>query len=152
MLTPRIPSARATVSSSIRHSVFSRRWTSRRAISRSTAIFERAGISESGGGIRFTQARTEFGVLISGGGCEAGNPSSDQGVAAEHRARRVIDGALTTPLDTYVPRELEPLIRETALQGVTTRVRPDIGPSGPSPAQHRRCANLTMHGPGREQP
>lgn len=58
MLTPRISSARATVAYSIRHSVFSRRWTSRRAISRSTAVFERAGVSESGGGIRFTQAGT----------------------------------------------------------------------------------------------
>ncbi|MGC0344067.1 hypothetical protein RKD20_009101 [Streptomyces sp. SLBN-8D4] len=56
MLTTRISSARATVSFSIRNSVFSRRWTSRRTISRSTAIFERAGVSESGGGIRFTQA------------------------------------------------------------------------------------------------
>jgi hypothetical protein len=58
MFTPRISSARPEVSYSIRHSVFSRRCTSRRAISRSTAILERAGVSESGTVSRFAQAGT----------------------------------------------------------------------------------------------
>ncbi len=58
MLTPRISSARAVVSQSIRHNVFSRRCTSRRAISRSIAIFEWAGVSDSGGVSRFAQAGT----------------------------------------------------------------------------------------------
>ncbi|MDX6434134.1 MAG: hypothetical protein QOE54_6500 [Streptosporangiaceae bacterium] len=56
ILTPRTSSARAAVSYSIRHSVFSRRWTSRRAISRSIAIFERAGVSECGTVSRFAHA------------------------------------------------------------------------------------------------
>lgn len=58
MLTPRISSDRPAVSYSIRHSVFSLRCTSRRAISRSIAIFERAGGSESGTDSRFAQAGT----------------------------------------------------------------------------------------------
>ncbi|MFF2845320.1 hypothetical protein ACFVT5_03165 [Streptomyces sp. NPDC058001] len=37
--------------------------------------------------------------------------------AAEHRVRRVIDGALTEPFDAYARRESEPLIRETAAEG-----------------------------------
>ncbi|SER62999.1 hypothetical protein SAMN05421870_10366 [Streptomyces qinglanensis] len=58
MFTPRISSDRPAVSQSIRHSAFSRRWTSRRAMSRSTAIFERDGVSESGAASRFAQAGT----------------------------------------------------------------------------------------------
>jgi hypothetical protein len=58
MLTPRLSSARPAVSYRIRHSVFSRRCTSRRAINRSIAIFERAGVSESGTASRFAQAGT----------------------------------------------------------------------------------------------
>lgn len=55
MFTPRICAVRPAVSSIIRHGVFSRRCTARRAISRSTAIFERARVSESGTASRFAQ-------------------------------------------------------------------------------------------------
>lgn len=58
MLTPRTSSARPAVSYGIRHSVFSRRCTSRRATSRSTAVFERAGVLECGTASRFAQAGT----------------------------------------------------------------------------------------------
>jgi hypothetical protein len=58
MFIPRISPARSQVSQSIRHIVFSGRCTSLRAISRPTAIFERAEVSESGGAIRFTQTGT----------------------------------------------------------------------------------------------
>lgn len=59
MLTTRISSARPEVSWSIRHSVFSRKCTSQRAISRSIAIFERTGVSESGTASRFARAGTD---------------------------------------------------------------------------------------------
>lgn len=51
-------SVRAQVSCSIRHSAFSRRWISRREMSRSLAVRERTGVSESGGVERAADAGT----------------------------------------------------------------------------------------------
>ncbi|WP_371673876.1 hypothetical protein OG985_43080 [Streptomyces sp. NBC_00289] len=59
----------------------------------------------------------EFGVLIIGGGVGPDSRAWIKEFAAEHRVRRVIDGALTQPFDAYVRREFEPLIRETAAKG-----------------------------------
>ncbi|MFJ9036924.1 hypothetical protein ACIRF8_10100 [Streptomyces sp. NPDC102406] len=59
----------------------------------------------------------EFGVLIIGGGVEPVARAAMKERAAEHGVRRVIDGALTAPFDTYVRREFEPLIREVAADG-----------------------------------
>lgn len=59
----------------------------------------------------------EFGVLIIGGGVGPGSRAAIRAFAAEHRVRRVIDGALREPFDTYVRNEFEPLIREAASQG-----------------------------------
>ncbi|MEU3776879.1 hypothetical protein AB0F11_27455 [Streptomyces sp. NPDC032472] len=59
----------------------------------------------------------EFGVLIIGGGVEPDSRTAIKEFAAQHRVRRVIDGALTAPFDTYVRREFEPLIREAAAKG-----------------------------------
>ncbi len=59
----------------------------------------------------------EFGVLIIGGGVEPDSRAAIEEFAAEHRVRRVIDGALTAPFDAYVGREFEPLIREAASKG-----------------------------------
>lgn len=58
----------------------------------------------------------EFGVLIIGGGVEPDSRAALKECAAEHRVRRVIDGALTAPFDAYVRRAFEPLIREAASQ------------------------------------
>ncbi|MEV0581026.1 hypothetical protein [Streptomyces sp. NPDC050392] len=57
-------------------------------------------------------AAGEFGVLIIGGGVEPDSRAALKEFAAEHRVRRVIDGALSAPFDAYVRREFEPLIRE----------------------------------------
>lgn len=59
----------------------------------------------------------EFGVLIIGGGVGPASRAAIRAFAAEHRVRRVIDGALREPFDTYVRNEFEPLIREAASQG-----------------------------------
>lgn len=59
----------------------------------------------------------EFGVLIIGGGVGPASRSAIRAFAAEHKVRRVIDGALREPFDTYVRNEFEPLIREAAAQG-----------------------------------
>ncbi|MFJ2094025.1 hypothetical protein ACIOEW_32920 [Streptomyces sp. NPDC087901] len=56
----------------------------------------------------------EFGVLIIGGGVRPDSRAAIKEFAAEHRVRRVIDGALSEPFDAYVRREFEPLIREVA--------------------------------------
>jgi len=48
---------------------------------------------------------------------EPDSPAAIKRFAAQHRGRRVIDGALTAPFDTYVRREFEPLIREAASKG-----------------------------------
>lgn len=58
MFRLRISSDRPAVSKSIRYNVFSRRRTSRRAMNRSTAMRERAGVSESGTVSRFAPAGT----------------------------------------------------------------------------------------------
>jgi len=75
--------------------------------------FEAEGVSTD------EEARTlleteEFGVLIIGGGVGPDSRAAIKAFAAEHRVRRVIDGALREPFDTYVRQEFEPLIRETA--------------------------------------
>ncbi|MER6771010.1 hypothetical protein ABT389_14810 [Streptomyces bacillaris] len=59
----------------------------------------------------------EFGVLIIGGGVGPDSRATIKELAARHRVRRVIDGALAAPFDAYVRREFEPLIRETAAAG-----------------------------------
>lgn len=59
----------------------------------------------------------EFGVLIIGGGVGPASRAAIRAFATEHRVRRVIDGALREPFDTYVRNEFEPLIREAASQG-----------------------------------
>ncbi|MGW3494770.1 hypothetical protein [Streptomyces sp. NPDC001020] len=59
----------------------------------------------------------EFGVVIVGGGVGPDSRAALKEFAAEHRVRRVIDGVLTEPVDAYVRREFEPLIRESASQG-----------------------------------
>ncbi|MFJ1969216.1 hypothetical protein ACIO93_11165 [Streptomyces sp. NPDC087903] len=59
----------------------------------------------------------QFGVLIIGGGVEPGSRAEIKELAAKHRVRRVVDGALTAPFDAYVRREFEPLIREAASKG-----------------------------------
>ncbi|MEU6200083.1 hypothetical protein [Streptomyces sp. NPDC047061] len=56
----------------------------------------------------------EFGVLIIGGGVGPESRAAFKELAAGHRVRRVIDGALREPFDAYVRREFEPLIREAA--------------------------------------
>ncbi|AUH43270.1 hypothetical protein [Streptomyces sp. CMB-StM0423] len=58
-----------------------------------------------------------FGVLIIGGGVEPESRVAIKEFAAEHGVRRVVDGALTEPIDAYVRREFEPVIREAAAEG-----------------------------------
>ncbi|GAA2652794.1 hypothetical protein GCM10010400_05600 [Streptomyces aculeolatus] len=58
-----------------------------------------------------------FGVLIIGGGVEPDSRAALKEFAAEHRVRRVVDGALSAPFDAYVRREFEPVIREVAAAG-----------------------------------
>ncbi|MCA1221004.1 hypothetical protein [Streptomyces sp. 8L] len=62
-------------------------------------------------------ATGEFGVLIIGGGVEGDSRKAVKALAAEHGVRRVLDGALTVPVDDCVRREFEPLIREVAAEG-----------------------------------
>lgn len=64
-------SARAQVSYSIRHSVFSRRWMSRREMSRSITVRERTGVSESGG----VDQRAEVGTAGASPPCSRHHPS-----------------------------------------------------------------------------
>lgn len=46
-----------------------------------------------------------FGVLVTGGEVEPGSRTALKEFAAEHRVRRVIDGAPTAPFDAYVRRD-----------------------------------------------
>jgi hypothetical protein len=78
--------------------------------------FDAEGVSTDEEARKLLEAE-EFGVLIIGGGVEPGSRAAIKEFAAEHRVRRVIDGALTEPFDTYVRREFEPLIREAASHG-----------------------------------
>ncbi|WLQ39166.1 hypothetical protein P8A22_03455 [Streptomyces laculatispora] len=54
---------------------------------------------------------------IIGGGVEPDCRAAITEIAAEHRVRRVIDGALTEPFDAYMRRESEPMIRQAASKG-----------------------------------
>ncbi|MFG2500967.1 hypothetical protein ACGFSB_22485 [Streptomyces sp. NPDC048441] len=56
-------------------------------------------------------------MLIIGGGVEPDSRVANKEFAAKHRVRRVNDGALTEPFDTYARREFEPLIREVTSKG-----------------------------------
>ncbi|MEU5219982.1 hypothetical protein AB0G79_27850 [Streptomyces sp. NPDC020807] len=76
--------------------------------------FDAEGVHSDEEARRLLEAE-EFAVLIIGGGVDRETRAALKGFAAERRVRRVIDGALTAPYDTYVRREFEPLIREVAL-------------------------------------
>ncbi len=91
MLTPRISSTRATVSQSIRHSVFSRRCTSRRAISRSIAIFDLGAFVHLGDGTtRMKDLPTSVVALLVSEACNIGlAPVVNPGYEALPRARLV---------------------------------------------------------------
>ncbi|MFJ8750137.1 hypothetical protein ACIREO_12515 [Streptomyces sp. NPDC102441] len=78
--------------------------------------FEAEGVSTDEEARKLLEAE-EFGVLIIGGGVEPASRAAIKEFAAEHRVRRVIDGALTAPFDAYVRREFEPLIRKAASKG-----------------------------------
>nr|WP_240675307.1 hypothetical protein [Streptomyces albidoflavus] len=62
-------------------------------------------------------ASGEFGVLIVGGGVGPESRAALKECTAGHGVREVIDGALTEPVDAYVRRESEPLIRKASAEG-----------------------------------
>ncbi|MFD3334459.1 hypothetical protein ACFWV1_17660 [Streptomyces sp. NPDC058700] len=78
--------------------------------------FDAEGVSTDEEALKLMEAE-EFGVLIIGGGVGPESRAVIKAFAAEHRVRRVIDGALTQPFDVYVRREFEPLIRQAAAEG-----------------------------------
>ncbi|MEU1472826.1 hypothetical protein ABZ434_32000 [Streptomyces sp. NPDC005761] len=77
--------------------------------------FDAEGVSSDEEARKLLEAE-EFGLLIIGGGVGPDSRATLKEFAAQHGVRRVIDGALTAPFDTYVRREFEPLIRATASQ------------------------------------
>ncbi|MFF1395780.1 hypothetical protein ACFVZD_18440 [Streptomyces sp. NPDC058287] len=78
--------------------------------------FDAEGVSTDEEALKLLETQ-EFGVLIIGGGVEPDSRAVIKEFAAEHRVRRVIDGALTAPFDAYVRREFEPLIQEASDEG-----------------------------------
>ncbi|WP_436740343.1 hypothetical protein [Streptomyces sp. BBFR102] len=67
--------------------------------------------------VRGLLASGEFGVLIVGGGEGPESRAAMEEFAAGHGVREVIDGGLTEPVDAYVRREFEPLIRTAPAEG-----------------------------------
>ncbi len=130
MLSWSISSARAHVSYSIRQSVFSRRWISRRAMSRSIAVRERTGVSESGGVERLAEA----GMLGAVQPCSAHQLSHLP--TAARRAFQVLTAAAPHSVSRAAPISAS-VTESGARLGL-------ISPSGPGPSIASTVLTMAM--------